>query len=237
MFGSVHFRKLFLIRFFSYFFIQIGLVTLLLILEPVITEELKFSLNQLTGHKRVLPEIITSTGDSGSQNSDNNQSGSGFGDILTGGAEIIRPVSSEFGIVIEKIGANAQVVPNVDPGSEADYTRALAIGVAHAKGTAFPGDKGNIYLFSHSTDAPWNIVRYNAIFFLLDKLETGDKVVMFYQNRRYDYVVFDKAVVKPTDTHFLTDTYSQSVLTLQTCYPPGTLSDRLIVRARLAGGN
>jgi sortase A len=239
MFGSKRFRKLFLLRFLSYFFIQVGLITFILILEPVITEELRYSLNQLTGRRQILPEIITSSGtvgepDNPTQHPNENQGGGGFGDLLMGGPEIIKPVSPEFGIVIEKIGANAQVVPNVDSSNESDYTRALSIGVAHAKGTVFPGQKGNIYLFSHSTNAPWNVVRFNAIFFLLDKLEKGDRIVMFYQNRRYDYSVFDKTVADPSQTHFLTDTYSQSVLTLQTCYPPGTLSQRLIVRAKLS---
>ncbi|MDZ4246187.1 MAG: sortase, partial [Dehalococcoidia bacterium] len=144
------------------------------------------------------------------------------------------PVVTNFGIVVEKINANARVIADVDPASEREYIQALSQGVAHAKGTVYPGEKGNIYLFSHSADAPWNIVRYNAVFYLLSKLEPGDRVILFYQGRRYDYIVFDKTIAAPSDTSYLTRTYDESILTLQTCDPPGTLVNRLIVRAKLA---
>lgn len=241
------FRKIFLTRFLGFSFIQIGLVTILLIVEPVVTEEGKYQINQLLGIKHSLPQIVTSqlrppmadfagqtesTGPA-SQTSPG-KAKSGFGDLKSD-ESIIVPKDTNFGIVIEKINANAKVISDVDPGNEKDYAQALSKGVAHAKGTSFPGQKGNIYLFSHSVDAPWNIVRFNAVFYLLGKLDKGDRIIMFYQGKRYDYFVFDKSVVSPEDTNFLTDSYSDSVLTLQTCDPPGTLLNRLVVRAKLAG--
>lgn len=236
MFRSVRFQKIFLIRALGYFCIQAGIIIIILILEPVIVEESRFRLRELVGRHQVLPKVITSADQVPEESTTlAKPAGSRFGDLLLGGSEVITPVSTDFGIVVEKIGANAKVVPNVDPGDEKSYTKALAQGVAHAKGTSYPGQRGNIYLFSHSVDAPWNIVRYNAVFYLLNKMEVGDRVIMFYQGRRYDYLVFDKAIAKPDDTHFLTDSYDQSVLTLQTCDPPGTLFNRLIVRAKLAG--
>lgn len=233
MLGSPKFKKVFLVRFLGYFLIQVGLVTVLLVIEPAITEELRYALNQLLGKSYNLPKIVTSAGEV--EYTDETPAGgnSSFGSLSFGAAENIVPVSTKFGIVIEKINANAQVIANVDPGNEGEYIQALTEGVAHAKGTAFPGDKGNIYLFSHSTDAPWNIVRYNAIFYLLGKLEVGDRIVMFYQGRRYDYIIFDKAIARPDETQYLTNSYDESVLTLQTCDPPGTILNRLIVRARL----
>lgn len=228
------YRKIFLIRFLGFFLTQVGILTLVLIIEPVLSEELKYRLDQVSGTQHVLPQVVTSV-NQGSYSAETSQDEQGFGDLENTGGEIITPIDTNFGIVIEKINANARVVANVDPSDEKDYTQALAKGVAHAKGTTFPGQKGNIYLFSHSVDAPWNIVRYNAIFYLLSKLETGDRVIMFYQGKRYDYIVFDKAIVNPDDTHYLTDSYEESILTLQTCDPPGTLLNRLIVRAKLVG--
>ncbi len=105
--------------------------------------------------------------------------------------------------------------------------------MAEALGSTPPGQPGNLYLFSHSTDAPWNIIRYNAIFYLLRELEPGDRIIIFYQKKRYDYVVFDKTITKPDDVSFLINRYDVPVLTLQTCDPPGTLFNRLIVRAKL----
>lgn len=241
MFGSAHYQKTFLIRFVAYFGMIVGFLTLVLGVEPVLGEELKYQTDQILGVKHLLPRIVTSTGSSESglsgsvDQNDADNSGSGFGSVLSNTPTTITPVSTDFGIVIEKINANAKVVPNVDPSNQTEYTNALSQGVAHAKGTSLPGEAGNSYLFSHSTDAPWNIIRYNAIFYLLGKLEKDDRVIIFYQGRRYDYIVFDKAIVAASDTHFLTDKYNQAVLTLQTCDPPGTTINRLIIRAKLAG--
>ena len=157
-----------------------------------------------------------------------------FGKLETFKNSII-PVSTDFGLVVEKINANAKIVENINPSDQKQYLEALKIGVAHAKGTALPGQDENIYLFSHSTDAPWNIIRYNAIFYLLRELNPGDRIIIFYKDRRYDYIVFDKKVVSPSDISYLTADYSEEILTLQTCDPPGTLLYRLIVRAKPAG--
>lgn len=218
-----------------------GSLILILVVEPVITEEMVYQMDQLTGKKhRLGPKIVTSAEQAvggrqevGGTEAQSLQPSASLGSLLGTGADIITPVSTDFGIVIEKINANARVIPNVDPGSETAYAEALSRGVAHAKGTVFPGQVGNIYLFSHSVDAPWNIVRFNAVFYLLNKLERGDTVSMFYRGRRYDYVVYDKVVASPNDTQYLTNKYGDSVLTLQTCDPPGTLLNRLVVRARL----
>lgn len=234
MFGTAHFRKTFWIRFLGYFLIQVGLITLTLIIEPVSNEEFRYRINNMMNRHYTVPKVVTSTSPQGLTPSQDSGGSSSFGDLLMGGSPVIVPVSTDFGIVIEKIGANALVVSDVDPTNNNAYIAALAKGVAHAKGTTYPGQKGNIYLFSHSTDAPWNIVRFNAIFYLLGKLEPGDRVLMFYQGRRYDYIVFDKHIVDPSDTGYLTNVYDESILTLQTCDPPGTLLHRLVIRARLA---
>lgn len=224
------YRRVFFVRFTGYFLVMVGVLMTGLMLEPVIGEEARFNYNQFIGRKYTVPNIVTNT----EAHPNGGQPSTKLGDLKDIGGDIIAPVSTDYGIVIEKINANAKVVPDVDPGNESAYTEALKIGVAHAKGTVNPGQKGNIFLFSHSTDAPWNVVRYNAIFFLLNKLERGDRVVMFYQGKRFDYTVFDKVVAKPTDIQYLTNTYDQSILTLQTCDPPGTTINRLIVRAKLS---
>ena len=92
-----------------------------------------------------------------------------FGDLLQLPALAEKKIipDKDFSIIIPKIGARAKIVANVDAGREGEYLSALKEGVAHAKGSVFPGMKGNIYLFAHSTDSPLNITRYNAIFYLL----------------------------------------------------------------------
>ena len=162
--------------------------------------------------------------------------GSVFSSILQGVPEItIEPQSREYGIIIEKIGVNEKVVAEVDPTDKAAYRAALKDGVAHAKGTAFPGDVGNVYLFSHSTANVWDIVRYKSYFTLLRKLEPGDRVVMFYEGNRYDYVIYERKIIDPSETGDLTGFAATPTLTLQTCEPPGSDAKRLVLKANLVG--
>lgn len=232
---SNRFKLILAVRFFGYLVFLLGLTAFIFVVWPVAKAELSYRTDRILGIKRTVPRIILSSEQSASSSTEVQSEGGGpvsFSNVNASENAII-PVSTEYGIVIEKINANARVIPSVNPGNERAYLAALQQGVAEALGSTPPGQPGNLYLFSHSTDAPWNIVRFNAVFYLLRELEPGDRVIIFYQNRRYDYVVFDKTIARPDDVSFLTNKYDSPVLTLQTCDPPGTLLNRLIVRARL----
>jgi LPXTG-site transpeptidase (sortase) family protein len=137
-----------------------------------------------------------------------------------------------FSIYIPKIAARAKVIPNVDPGNPVDYLKALSEGVAQAKGTYFPGQGKTIYLFSHSTDSPIDIAKYNAVFYLLGKLNKGDRIIVYFLGAEHDYVVTQKFVTSADDTSWLKDDGSGERLILQTCDPPGTSWNRLLVIAK-----
>jgi sortase A len=145
--------------------------------------------------------------------------------------EVLVPEDPNFSIVIPKIGANARIIDNVDPSNESEYLEALKKGVAHAQGTAFPGENSHIFLFAHSTDYIWNVGTYNAVFYLLYKLDKGDEVNLFYKDKRYRYKVVDKKVVDPSQVEYLTRKTNHEFLTLQTCWPPGTTLKRILVFA------
>lgn len=144
----------------------------------------------------------------------------------------IEPVNLDFSIVIPKIEASAPVFKNIDPYNPSEYLRILKSGVAHASGTPLPGEDGNIYIFAHSTDAFYNVGRYNAIFYLLGKLEKGDEVYLFYKQKKHTYRVDEVKVVSPYAVKYLGDLGLGKSLTLQTCYPPGTTLKRLVVIAK-----
>ncbi len=144
------------------------------------------------------------------------------------------PVDVNFSVVVPKIAANANVIANVDAGNDSVYLPALQQGVAHASGTALPGEGGLIYMFAHSTDYFYNVSSYNAVFYLLYKLEPGDEIDIFYKGVRHKYFVYDRRIVKPDQVEFLTQKTSQEELRLQTCWPLGTTLERLIVFARPA---
>ncbi len=161
--------------------------------------------------------------------------GISFADVLSGSKEqILTPIDTQFDILIPKIGANSRVFPNVDASDPNQFLPILKEGVAHAKGTVFPGMKGNIYLFAHSTDNFWDVGRYNAVFYLLKDLTPGDEIVIFYQNKRYNYVVTGSKKVDPSDVSYIVNAQNQNTetLILQTCWPPGTTWQRLLVFAK-----
>jgi sortase A len=143
----------------------------------------------------------------------------------------LTPIDESFGIVIPKLGANARVIANVNPYDAKEYQRALTRGVAHAKGSSYPGGLGNVFLFSHSSVKFYEATRYNSIFYLIDKLEKGDEIQLFYQSTKYTYHVTDKKIVDAKDVSYITTKTSQRMLTLMTCWPPGTSFKRLIVIA------
>lgn len=167
-----------------------------------------------------------------------------FSDILSGPKEqILTPIDPEFNLLIPKIGANARIFPNIDPSNPDIFLPILRKGVAHAAGTLFPGQQGNIYLFAHSTDNFWDVGRYNAIFYLLKDLESGDDIVIFSQNVRHNYVVKSTRIAASSEVSYITNAQSgkassaqgsggpRELLILQTCWPPGTTWQRLLVFA------
>lgn len=160
-----------------------------------------------------------------------------FGSLLgkTGNdVKILVPKDPNFSIIVEKIGADAPIIPNVDAANKSVYDAALKRGVAHALGTAFPGQPGVSYLFAHSTDTIFNVPRYNAIFYLLAEMKPGDPIVLFFAGRRYDYIVHETKVTEPEDVSYFTMKTEEQILVMQTCYPPGTTWKRFLVIAKPA---
>lgn len=147
------------------------------------------------------------------------------------------PVNTDFSIVIPKINANTKVVKNVDPLNSTIYQQALTQGVAHALGTATPDTEGNTFIFAHSAGNWYQANQYNAVFYLLNKLVTGDQIFVYYQNQKYTYLVKELRFVSPTDVKLMNQDISQRQLTLMTCWPPGTTLKRLIVIAELQNAN
>jgi sortase A len=141
------------------------------------------------------------------------------------------PVNEDFGIVIPKIGANEMVHKDIDWKDGNIYQRALQTGVAHAKGTSTPDKSGNVFLFSHSGIDFYEATRYNAVFYLLGKLDQEDEIFVFYEGKKYVYRVTEKKLVNPEEVDYLTAETPKQQLTLMTCWPAGTTFQRLIVLA------
>jgi len=143
----------------------------------------------------------------------------------------IKPVNTDFSIVIPKIKVNANVVKNVDPFDSKIYQKALTQGVAHAKGSGLPGFPGNTFIFAHSAINWFQASQYNSIFYLINKLEPGDEIFIYYEGSKYRYSVTEKKIVNPSEINYLTNNLNTSSLTLMTCWPPGSNINRLIILA------
>jgi len=188
-----------------------------------ILSEIHYYTDKITGVKYVLDE--------------NNKSDTGktgiFSQVFNREVDL-KPVNQDFSIIIEKIGVDAPVIKNVSVVNEKEYFEALKKGVAHAKGKSLPGENGNVFLFAHSSIEFWKMGPYATVFNQLRRLENNDIIYLVYQGREYKYRVFNKLVVSGFDTKpYDLDYKLGSVLTLQTCDPPGTTFNRLIIRAYL----
>ncbi|MDP3726698.1 MAG: sortase [bacterium] len=220
---------MFKLRHISNFLILFSIFGLLATFGPALYYEVQYRLIQARGIQYAVSQVKTSPLGEILRKQNN------FGTILLGPKEqILIPKDTEFSILIPKIGASAKIFPNIDPANEEEFLPVLQNGIAHAKGTVFPGMKGNIYLFAHSADNFWNIGRYNAVFYLLKDLIRGDDVVVFFENRRYNYRVEGLKIVDAWDVSYLIESQKQDqqTLILQTCWPPGTTWKRLVVFAR-----
>ena len=143
----------------------------------------------------------------------------------------ITPVDRQFGLVIPKIGINAAVIPSVNPTDPGAYQEALTRGVAHASTSYFPDENGTVYLFSHSTSYDWFVKDLNAVFYLVKNLDVGDSVVIMYKGVEYDYTITDKKIVSPEAVSYLVPHAGTKSLILQTCWPPGSVTERLLLFA------
>lgn len=224
MVSKKEFFKIFVLRTIGNFLVLSALAGVVLTFVPVIAAEIDYRYGQYVGRtyyvaQAPVPEKPPPTGS-----------------LLLerGPAPLpITPLDTNFGIVVPKIAANAKVMADVDPGNQKVYFEALKNGVAHAAGTVYPGQVGNSFLFAHSVGNFWEVNRWNAVFYLLRELAPGDEVDLFYQGKRYVYVVYGKRVVEPSEVGYLNAQANFPMLTLQTCWPPGTTFKRLLVFARL----
>ena len=111
----------------------------------------------------------------------------------------------------------------------------LAAGVLHLQDTGFPWQQGsNVYIAGHRLGYPRT--KSWLVFWNLDKLSSGDKVVLEdAEGKKYIYQVFKKMVVDPGDVSVKKPIEGKSIVTLQTCTLPN-YKQRLLVRAQLISG-
>lgn len=143
-------------------------------------------------------------------------------------------------LVIPKIGKN---IPLVDVDSrrgtldflnlENLFMKELEKWVLRYPGTAKPWENGNVFIFWHSSNYAWEKWDYNDVFALLDNLEFWDEIIIYYNQKKYTYIINEKKVVKPGNVKILDRDDNKKELSLMTCWPIGTSINRLITFAEL----
>jgi LPXTG-site transpeptidase (sortase) family protein len=200
-------------------------IVLLWNFAPVIKLELDYQLTSLkqtlhlaTDNQDQVPDFTGLIADS-----------TGSSDNTTGNTD-----NRDFYIIIPKIQADARIIPNVDPYDIVAYAKALAFGIAHAAGTALPGQNGNTFLFAHSGRNFYDSSGQNVQFYLLDKLAIGDRIYIHYLGTVYTYEVFETKRVWPNEIQYLTNqNFDYNQLTLSSCWPAGVNYQRQLVLAKL----
>jgi len=143
------------------------------------------------------------------------------------------PVDTEYSVTIPKIVAHSNIVPDVPPFDKNEYLKVLENDVvAQAKGSHPPGSGlGKMtYIFAHSTQQGIDMVRKNAVFYLLGEMNHDDIFWIKYLGKIYIYKVYDKKVVSASEIEYLTFSDNNfEVVILQTCWPIGTDWKRLLV--------
>ncbi len=111
------------------------------------------------------------------------------------------------------------------PVVQGDGWEQLKKGVGQHIGSADPGQDGNVVLSAHDDV-------YGELFRYLDKLQPGDQVIVYTQQRQYVYVVDRTELVEPTAVEVMASTGAPTV-TLISCYPYLIDKQRIVVFARL----
>ena len=126
-------------------------------------------------------------------------------------------------------------VINIDKIGEKYFQAALINGVVHYPGTVTAGQKGNDYIFGHSSDYIWSKGHYKRVFAPVPKIQKGAQIrITDAQGIEYTYTVIDSRKVAANDTSVLSQqNYTRKLLTLQTSYPVGTALARWVVVAEL----
>jgi LPXTG-site transpeptidase (sortase) family protein len=156
-----------------------------------------------------------------------------FDPLKTPEGASIDPVNKDFSLIVPKVGINAGIIPAVNPTKPGEYLAALEKGIAHSSLSYFPDEDGTVYLFSHSTNYDWFVGDLNAVFYLLKNLEVKDTILIYYKGSSYRYEITGKQVVSPTEVSYLAPQAGAKRLILQTCWPPGSVTERLLIFADL----
>lgn len=150
--------------------------------------------------------------------------------LQTGGVTGSAPVPSDdtLRLTVPKMDRAKNVPVYTTTATDED---SLGAGAIHLNTTGYPWDAGaNVYIAGHRLGYP-NTKSF-LVFYDLNKLKTGDRVVLRDSaGTRYIYQVYNRVVTTPDDLS-VTQPVGKNIVSLQTCTLPD-YSQRLVVQAEL----
>jgi len=132
-------------------------------------------------------------------------------------------------ILIPALGIEAPIVWPED-NNESSLQMALEKGVAFWPESSLLGERGTIIILGHSSAYPWYRGNYGSIFSLINKLNLGDEISLFSQDKRYIYRVVEKEIQLPANLS-IANQDNQSILYILSCWPINTNWKRIAVKA------
>ncbi len=148
---------------------------------------------------------------------------------LDGYNNITQPISSEYTITIPKLNIIDLQVSIADPYNSKGALDVLKNGLGYYLST--PGNGKKMVLFGHSSGYNWDHSVYKQILRQIDKLKTGDKIYVNYQEKGYIYQIFNEEVMPATQLGDVMKDYGYEEMALYTCWPPDGVSHRYVVYA------
>lgn len=137
----------------------------------------------------------------------------------------------ENSIEIPKIGVTSPLIVDKNLDDNGVY-KAMDRGVVYYPGSSLPGKKGQTIILGHSAPPDWPKIKYQWVFSQLNDLAVGDKIFVYFENKKYIYSVEKKIFLEKGEElpNHLTD--YEDVLILISCWPPGKDIKRIAVTAK-----
>ncbi len=143
---------------------------------------------------------------------------------------IIKPKSTQFGLVVSRLGLNLTVAADVDLYDQQELESVLSRGLVQASVSSLPGQPGAVLIVGQPLASFFNYKHLNPDFYLIQKLKLGDRITVFYEGERHLYEVTAKSRRSPDFFDFF-DAGNQKKLVLVSGYPPGMAFSLSVIEA------
>jgi sortase (surface protein transpeptidase) len=147
---------------------------------------------------------------------------------LSANVEETSTFSKPSRIVIPSVGIDSVVLQPRSPMIDV-LDKALESGAVYYPGSGVI-EKGNIFIFGHSSSLPVVINQAYKTFTGIEKSQLGDEIFIYSDGKKYTYVI-EKVYLADADNAYIDLSRSGRRLTISTCNSFGKKTDRWVVDA------